>query len=425
MKNKVLAAVAGAVLVALVILTVVLNGKVQKLSKEVSQKDDSGAQDIQELMDDMNDLEDRLVATTKELETATKDLEDAKDKAEKARQEVKDIEDILSEYLGIETDDFEGPNWGGLLEGLFGGAHTIWDNTAVVEAYHTGDASKLTDEKDIFVLEEVTRFIDALITSDMTDYEKEKAIYDWLVGYTAFDEGNMSAIISGEAYSHTPYGVLKYRTAICVGNATTFKLFMDCIGIECKIIHSVISGEHAWNMVKLDDEWYHVDVTFDGGTSPANYSYFNVPDEVIEENGYPWDRDEFPKATSYEYCYWVANAVDCDDVYELPRLIAETLDKMSTGGVLSYRVAEEDLEAAYIICEEISSRVTSDEVWLEVMSDIELDGKCYIQMSYQVWEEDDGSSDIIDPDDWGDTDMDRIYEEIDKYFEATYYEGGM
>lgn len=411
MKKKVFAAVAGVVLVALVVLTVVLTGKVQKLSKEVSQKD-TGNQDIQELMDDMNDLEDRLVATTK-------DLEDAKAKAEKASQEVKDIEDLLGEYLGIDMDDSEGIDWGGLLGGLFGVSHEIWDNTAVVEAYRTGDASKLTDEKDIFVLEEVTRYIDALITNDMTDYEKEKAIYDWLVGFTAYDEGNLSAIISGEAYSHMPYGVLKYRTAICTGNATTFKLFMDCIGIECKIIHSVISGEHAWNMVKLGDDWYHVDVTFDGGASSANYTYFNVPDEVIETNGYPWNRQEFPEANSYEYCYVVTNAVPCDDVYELPKMISEAIAELPMGGMLSYRIAEEDLEAAYLIYEEISLRVSNDAVWLEMEPGMEVDGEYYVQLTYHVWED---TGEILDPDNWGDIDMDRIYEEIDKYFKESFYE---
>ena len=43
-------------------------------------------------------------------------------------------------------------------------------------------------------------------------------------------------------------------------------VIMGALDIPCKIIHSTENGEHAWNIVQLNGEWYHVDVTFDGGT---------------------------------------------------------------------------------------------------------------------------------------------------------------
>ena len=94
-------------------------------------------------------------------------------------------------------------------------------------------------------------------------------------------------IVAGGSETHTPYGVLRSHNAICVGNATTFKLFMDALDIPCKIIHSTQNGEHAWDVVQLDGEWYHVDVTFDGGVSgEPGYNYFNMPDSVKDNGSY-------------------------------------------------------------------------------------------------------------------------------------------
>lgn len=211
------------------------------------------------------------------------------------------------------------------LSTLSGDVHPIYDDTAVVEAYKSGDDSKLTDDKDKFILKTATKAIKDNIKDKMTDFEKEKAIYDYVFSQGQYDEGNLAAIPHTADYSHTPYGVLHDHTAICVGNATTFKLFMDMLGIDCKIIHSTETGEHAWNMVKLDDEWYHVDVTFDGGSAKPAYSQFNVTDETKEQAGYPWSRDEFPEAKSVKYNFAVMNAKKVDSFYDTAALFQKAI----------------------------------------------------------------------------------------------------
>ena len=56
---------------------------------------------------------------------------------------------------------------------------------------------------------------------------------------------------------------------------------MDMLGIE----NGTVSGEagdeqHIWNTVKLDDQWYHVDVTWDDPIGSSfeytDHSYFNI-----------------------------------------------------------------------------------------------------------------------------------------------------
>ncbi len=54
------------------------------------------------------------------------------------------------------------------------------------------------------------------------------------------------------------YGALSNGYAICEGFAKTYKLMMDSLGIDNEIVRS---DNHAWNVIKIDGEWYAVDVT--------------------------------------------------------------------------------------------------------------------------------------------------------------------
>ena len=59
-------------------------------------------------------------------------------------------------------------------------------------------------------------------------------------------------------------------------------------GIETKIVLGKGNGEdHAWNLVKLHDIWYHLDCTWDDPVPDVKgrvlYNYFNLNDEKISE----------------------------------------------------------------------------------------------------------------------------------------------
>lgn len=204
--------------------------------------------------------------------------------------------------------------------------HEIYDDSAVIEAYKTGNPDKL-NAKDRFVYDKMAEVIDEVITDDMTDYEKEKAIYDWQVKWISYSSDNLNPITDGQSETHTPYGVFRTHNAICVGNTTTFKLFMDALGIPCVIIHSTQNGEHAWDVVQLDGEWYHVDVTFDGSYNGVpSYSYFNVPDSIKDDGSWPWDHSEIPAANGTKYCYLYTHAVTVDDFYGIPAALREKID---------------------------------------------------------------------------------------------------
>ena len=317
------------------------------------------------------------------------------------KQLVDDISDALDEAAGVyingETVEEFVKNLMDEMMGEFGDEiHEIYDDTAVIEAYKTGDTSGLSEE-DLFTLEFASGVIDEVITEGMTDYEKELAIYNWQYEFVNYDDSEFSPIDDEDAYdlNYYPYGVFKTGTAICVGNATTFKLFMGMLDIPCMIIHSTEEGEHAWNLVCIEDEWYHVDITFDNsGTETPSYTYFNVPDSFKVDDGYPWDRSEFPAADSIKHTYILKNAKDVESIDEVPQLVKDALDGKDTFLVIN---SQTNLSQIDDLIDAISGRL-EDYQWVYICNRIRWGSNHYYII--EIYDE----RDLDDSwnDEWGD-----------------------
>ena len=99
-----------------------------------------------------------------------------------------------------------------------------------------------------------------------------KGVHDYLVDHLEYD----STISQNNIYNL--YGALINKCTVCEGYARAFKYMMDDLGVPCLIacgtgINS--SGQmenHAWNYVRLNGNWYAIDVTWD--------------DPIIIGNGY-------------------------------------------------------------------------------------------------------------------------------------------
>ena len=71
-------------------------------------------------------------------------------------------------------------------------------------------------------------------------------------------------------------GALIYHQAVCEGYSRALKLLLSKRGMECKILTSESMG-HAWNAVKVNGKWYHVDATWGDPTCPGHYDLTQTP----------------------------------------------------------------------------------------------------------------------------------------------------
>lgn len=184
---------------------------------------------------------------------------------------------------------------------------TVFDNSAILSAWRSGDNSALSKE-DKQVLAAAKKVLEECVTPDMSDYDKELALYAWLTGNVVYDQSHYEKE-GAPRTSYEPYGPLLKGKGVCLGYATTFQLLMDMADIECITVTGAAfysREHHAWNMVKLNGEWYCVDPTWDlrpgiNQDGELVYNYFNVTSDWMAFADHQWDYDSVPEATAEDF----------------------------------------------------------------------------------------------------------------------------
>ena len=101
-----------------------------------------------------------------------------------------------------------------------------------------------------------------LSDSTLTDAQKVWKIYDWITNHVTYDYENLND--DNNKTKYTAYGALSDGKAVCQGFAGLFyRMCMDN-GIDCRIVTGTAdNGAHAWNIVKVGDNYYYIDATWD------------------------------------------------------------------------------------------------------------------------------------------------------------------
>lgn len=177
-----------------------------------------------------------------------------------------------------------------------------------------------------------------LITADMSEFDKEKKLHDYIVNNTRYDYQNyLKGTIPDESYEE--YGCLVLGTAVCEGYSETMKLLCDLSSLECLIITGRAKNgsnweSHAWNLVRIDGAYYHLDATFDDpvskdGTNTLVYYYFNLPDSEMARST-TWDKSGYPVCTSIENSYYHKNSMIADSRASFDKAVHEALELRRT-----------------------------------------------------------------------------------------------
>ncbi len=129
------------------------------------------------------------------------------------------------------------------------------------------------------ICSQVRLFRERYIRETMTDFEKEMQIVQYLAANVSYPyERYRTGTDTRE--DHCAYGALVRGEAVCEGYAEAFCWLADCCGLESRFLYGVYEKEmHDWNLVRLDGQWYHLDLTSD-----------DTVERDGKKNGYGWGR---------------------------------------------------------------------------------------------------------------------------------------
>lgn len=226
-----------------------------------------------------------------------------------------------------------------------GEQYEIRSTKHISDAYISGDESKLSEE-DKKTLALAKKILKKIIKDDMTVYEKEEAVYNWMFKNIGQGSGSVVSLPSTSGENFTPAGVLNGRNAVCVGYATTFRMFMQMFKLECHVVHNEY---HSWDLVKLDDgKWYHTDIYTDVSAN-SQYRNFNMTD-AIARCEHDWDPSCLPVADGIKYSYPMQHHKQVKDIYTVPKELKNLLDKKKSNGFFTFKkLTEKEMKAADVI----------------------------------------------------------------------------
>ena len=150
------------------------------------------------------------------------------------------------------------------------------------------------------------------ISADATDYQKIKYVYEYLIDTVEYS--------SGSADSQNIQSALLYRASVCAGYSKAFQYILNRMGLFCTYVTGTIKdgGDHGWNMVRIGENYYYVDVTWgdpvfanrmdhiDSGQT-KNYNYLCCTEYDLFKTHVPSDAIPLPSCTSDDYNYYKLN----------------------------------------------------------------------------------------------------------------------
>lgn len=178
-----------------------------------------------------------------------------------------------------------------------------------------------------------------------TEKEKELFVHDFICENIKYDKLK-------KAYSHEIIGPLGQGVGVCEGIAKAVKILCDALKIWCMITVSDANPEknikyrHAWNIVRIDGKFYHLDATFDNTLSKngnLRYDYFNLSDHAIFRDHEPalW---KIPVCDDQDHFYYKEKKLSFTKYEDVRKRTAQAVKKNRTflfhwrGGFLTREV---------------------------------------------------------------------------------------
>ena len=249
-------------------------------------------------------------------------------------ERIKNYEDSADLYASVSTDNF----WTAYYAVLADHPEFFWVDSSVQakESYLTGKVVgyQLTttvelESRDFLraQLEEAADECISQIDPDASDYQKIKQVYEYLIDTVDYDS-------SSPDNQNIQSALLNHRS-VCAGYAKAFQYILHRMGMFCTYVtgSTANGGDHGWNIVRIDGNYYHVDVTWGDPVfvnlhetsntgSTMNYNYLCCTDAEMYKTHIPKASVPLPECTDDSYNYYKLNSMyyeyfDYDTIYNV------------------------------------------------------------------------------------------------------------
>lgn len=153
------------------------------------------------------------------------------------------------------------------------------------------------------IIDKQVNQFDQLVEPNMTSEELVLLAHDFIAANTAYDyKGVLSGNLDQSVFDI--YGVFGEKVAVCQGYALAAEYLLNRHGIKCGVASSK-TANHAWNVVKIDDNWYHVDATWDDpvydNLGTVKHEFLLISQEKLLEKENCDNRKDFITSVKNDY----------------------------------------------------------------------------------------------------------------------------
>lgn len=211
----------------------------------------------------------------------------------------------VREYKNCAKDLEEIGNNKELLSTINNFVHPYNSFSSIIFTYNTkGEfdikVNKIYSEENIVKINEIVdRVIKENIVDTMTTTQKLKIIHDYIIDNTKYDTLKSKNINDMTYKSNTAIGVLLEGYGICSGYSDAMGIFLDKLGIDN---YKISNDTHIWNLVKVNNKWLHIDLTWDDPIYEQNLNrdtYFLITTaelEKLNDNTHSFNKTVFKEA---------------------------------------------------------------------------------------------------------------------------------
>lgn len=160
----------------------------------------------------------------------------------------------------------------------------------------------------------------------LSDVDKVMAVHDYLIDHIEYSNPHIRSFA---------YGALIEGKAVCQGYAQSLAMILNNLNVECHTIVAMTKGSnpvlHEWVRVKLDGEWYYIDLTWDDTpwAEDKNYKYFLINTDMISrdhETGYSLAGGPEVDGSKYLYYAYKKQGIFAETKNDIDKIIRDQIN---------------------------------------------------------------------------------------------------